>query len=153
MSCFVSTCVSPGNLFPSVTQEPSFGPWKGSPFLQQVHAGGQSWASGGEAEREPQASLWGMASGRRVWLSPGAQWTADQSFRAGKEATKPTWCCARSATWGGRWGGGRPAHPQNPRLHSLRVRDQQTNSSHCFLGNYYKPGTVPSTSLTFKTML
>ena len=35
ISCFVSTCVSSDNSFPSVRQEPSFGPWKGSPFLQQ----------------------------------------------------------------------------------------------------------------------
>ena len=35
ISCFVSTCVSSDNLFLSVRQEPSFGPWKGSPFLQQ----------------------------------------------------------------------------------------------------------------------
>ena len=35
ISCFVSTCVSLDNSFPSVRQEPSFGPWKGSPFLQQ----------------------------------------------------------------------------------------------------------------------
>ena len=34
ISCFVSRCVSLGNSFPSVRQEPSFGPWKGSPFLQ-----------------------------------------------------------------------------------------------------------------------
>ena len=34
ISCFVSTCVSLNNSFPSVRQEPSFGPWKGSPFLQ-----------------------------------------------------------------------------------------------------------------------
>ena len=36
ISCFVSTCVSLDNSFPSVRQEPSFGPWKGSPFLQQA---------------------------------------------------------------------------------------------------------------------
>ena len=35
ISCFFSTCVSPDNSFPSVRQEPSFGPWKGSAFLQQ----------------------------------------------------------------------------------------------------------------------
>ena len=33
ISCFVSTCVSSDNSFPSVRQEPSFGPWKG---LQQM---------------------------------------------------------------------------------------------------------------------
>ena len=33
---FVSTCVSSDNSFPSVRQEPSFGPWKGSLFLQQM---------------------------------------------------------------------------------------------------------------------
>ena len=36
ISCFVSTCVSLDNSFPSVRQEPSFGPWKGSAFLQQM---------------------------------------------------------------------------------------------------------------------
>ena len=36
VSCFVSTCVSSDNLFLSVRQEPSFGPWKGSAFLQQM---------------------------------------------------------------------------------------------------------------------
>ena len=34
ISCFVSRCVSLDNSFPSVRQEPSFGPWNGSPFLQ-----------------------------------------------------------------------------------------------------------------------
>ena len=36
VSCFVSTCVSSDNSFLSVRQEPSFGPWKGSLFLQQM---------------------------------------------------------------------------------------------------------------------
>ena len=36
ISCFFSTCVSPDNSFPSVKQEPSFGPWKGSAVLQQM---------------------------------------------------------------------------------------------------------------------
>ena len=36
VSCFISTCVSSDNSFPSVRQEPSFGPWRGSPFLQLV---------------------------------------------------------------------------------------------------------------------
>ena len=36
ISCFVSACVSSDNSFPSVRQEPSFGPWKGSSFLQQM---------------------------------------------------------------------------------------------------------------------
>ena len=36
ISCFVSTYVSADNSFPSVRQEPSFGPWKGSLFLQQM---------------------------------------------------------------------------------------------------------------------
>ena len=35
ISRFVRTCVSSDNSFPSVRQEPSFGPWKESPFLQQ----------------------------------------------------------------------------------------------------------------------
>ena len=37
LSCFVSTCVSSDNSLPSVGQEPSFRPWKGSPFLQQYY--------------------------------------------------------------------------------------------------------------------
>ena len=36
ISYFVSTCVSSDNSFPSVRQEPGFGPWKGSPFLLLV---------------------------------------------------------------------------------------------------------------------
>ena len=36
ISCFVSTYVSLDNSFLSVRQEPSFGPWKGSLFLQQM---------------------------------------------------------------------------------------------------------------------
>ena len=35
-SLALSACVSSDNSFPSVRQEPSFGPWKGSPFLQQM---------------------------------------------------------------------------------------------------------------------
>ena len=37
ISCTVSTCVSSDNSFSSVRQEPSFGPWKGSPFLQNIY--------------------------------------------------------------------------------------------------------------------
>ena len=33
---FLSTCVSSDNSFLSVRQEPSFKPWKGYPFLQQM---------------------------------------------------------------------------------------------------------------------
>ena len=36
VSCFVSTYVSSDHSFPSVRQEPSFRPWKGSLFLQQM---------------------------------------------------------------------------------------------------------------------
>ena len=35
ISCFDSSCVSSDNSFLSVRQEPSFGPWRGSPFLQR----------------------------------------------------------------------------------------------------------------------
>ena len=35
ISCFVSMYVFSSNSLPSVRQEPIFGPWKGSPFLQQ----------------------------------------------------------------------------------------------------------------------
>ena len=38
ISCFVIPCVSLDNSFPSIRQEPSFGPWKGSTFLQQHSA-------------------------------------------------------------------------------------------------------------------
>ena len=34
--CFVSTCVSSDNSFPSVREEPTLRPWKGSLFLQQM---------------------------------------------------------------------------------------------------------------------
>ena len=36
ISCFVNICVSSDNSFLSVRQEPSFRPWKGSLFLQQM---------------------------------------------------------------------------------------------------------------------
>ena len=36
VSCFVSLCVSSDISFPSVRQKLTFGPWRGSPFLQQV---------------------------------------------------------------------------------------------------------------------
>lgn len=36
VSCFVSRSVSSDNSFPSVTQEPTFGPWNGFLFLQQI---------------------------------------------------------------------------------------------------------------------
>ena len=36
IACFVSTCVSSDNSSLSVRQEPSFRPWKGFPFLQQM---------------------------------------------------------------------------------------------------------------------
>ena len=38
ISCFVSTCVSSDNSFPSVRQEPTCGPQKGSRFPEQSHA-------------------------------------------------------------------------------------------------------------------
>ena len=37
VSCFVSTCISSDNSFPSVRQEPTLRPWKGSLFLLQVY--------------------------------------------------------------------------------------------------------------------
>ena len=42
ISGFVSTCVTSDNSFLSVRQEPTFGPWKGSPFLQQNYHGSDS---------------------------------------------------------------------------------------------------------------
>ena len=40
---FVSTCVSLDDSFPSVRQEPTLGPWKGSPFLQQEQQAQSRW--------------------------------------------------------------------------------------------------------------
>ena len=37
VSCFVSTCVSLDNSFPSVRQDPTLGFWKRSLFLQQTY--------------------------------------------------------------------------------------------------------------------
>ena len=37
ISCFAITCVFLNNSFPSVRQEPTFGPWKVSPFLQYLY--------------------------------------------------------------------------------------------------------------------
>ena len=45
-SLALSACVSLDNSFPSVRQEPSFGPWKGSPFLQQNYQGSLPPTSG-----------------------------------------------------------------------------------------------------------
>ena len=42
ISCFVSTCVSSDNSFPSVRQEPSFGPWKGTPSYNKPTVKNQS---------------------------------------------------------------------------------------------------------------
>ena len=52
ISCFVSTCVSSDNSFPSVRQEPGLGPWKGSPFLQQ-----KCYVKGIEVEKDRK---WGV---------------------------------------------------------------------------------------------
>ena len=51
ISCFVSTCISSDNSFPSVRQEPSFGLWKGFPLPATVR---------------PQDGLVSMKWGRRV---------------------------------------------------------------------------------------
>ena len=37
ISCFINTCVSSNNSFPSVSQEPPVRPWKGSPFLEHFY--------------------------------------------------------------------------------------------------------------------
>ena len=42
VSCFVSMCVPLDNSFKSVRQEPTFGPWKGSPFWQQYRWWGRA---------------------------------------------------------------------------------------------------------------
>jgi len=44
ISCFVSTCVSSDNSFPSVRQEPSLGPWRGPPSYNRTNSkGNQPW--------------------------------------------------------------------------------------------------------------
>ena len=74
VSCFISTCVSSDNSFPSVRQEPSFGPWRGVPFPA---TGGDSsslrptsWPLG--VLRDQLACQWTRPSGRS-WdpLVPG----------------------------------------------------------------------------------
>ena len=66
ISCFVSTCVSLDNSFPSVRQEPSFGPWKGSPFLQQ------HWRllrSSGQGCFRTYGDQWSYAELYLIWFS------------------------------------------------------------------------------------
>ena len=53
--CFVSTFVSSDNSFPSIRQEPTFGPWKGSPFLQHF--------------QHYFASIWDECNCAEVWSS------------------------------------------------------------------------------------
>ena len=36
VSCFVSSCIFSENTFPSVAQEPTLQPWKGTSFLQHI---------------------------------------------------------------------------------------------------------------------
>ena len=60
ISCFVSTCVSSDNSFPSVRQEPSFGPWKGSLFLQQLDGIIDSMDMG-------LGGLWELVMDRETW--------------------------------------------------------------------------------------
>ena len=83
ISCSVSTCVSLDNSFPSVRQEPSFGPWKGSPFLQHldrkeiqpVHPkGNQSRIFIGRTDAEAENSvLWAPdAKNWLIWKDPDA---------------------------------------------------------------------------------
>ena len=72
ISCFVSTCVSSDNSFPSLRQEPSFRPWKGSPFLQ--HEAQEMRVRGplgpGSGERFPGrcCDLWRVACQRQSHL-------------------------------------------------------------------------------------
>ena len=60
VSCFVSMCVSSDNSFLSVRQEPSFGPWKGSAFLQQ-YGWGTPLRKGGVVELYPELVHWELA--------------------------------------------------------------------------------------------
>ena len=47
-SLALSARVSSDNSFPSVRQDPSLGPWKGSPFLQQAHQALFPWDTPGK---------------------------------------------------------------------------------------------------------
>ena len=75
ISCFVSTCVSLDNSFPSVRQEPSFGPWKGSPFLQQhwrlLRSSGQGcfWTYGDQWSNGELYLIWFSQYFSVLWLS------------------------------------------------------------------------------------
>ena len=72
MSCFVSTCVSLDNSFPSVRQEPVLGPWKGSPFLQQFQ-----YESIQPRRHSARGRLWGRVLHRlTVTQIPGSECTA-----------------------------------------------------------------------------
>ena len=51
VSCFVSTCVSLDNSFPSVRQDPTLGFWKRSLFLQQTY-----WADQCRTRRDSDVS-------------------------------------------------------------------------------------------------
>ena len=53
VSYSVSSCVSSDTSFPSIRQEPTFGPWKRTPFLQQLHPQASSLhLRGAKAERK-----------------------------------------------------------------------------------------------------
>ena len=65
-SLALSACVSSDNSFPSVRQERSFGPWKGSPFLQQLQSMGlwrvgQDWATKHRGCIESKEKMWTVA--------------------------------------------------------------------------------------------
>ena len=83
--CLVSSCVSLDNSFPSVRQEPSFGPWKGFPFLQQHHQ---------PIKRHHLGTLLGV-QWLRIHLSTQAMWVLSlvEELRSRvRGATKPSGC-------------------------------------------------------------
>ena len=79
-SLALSACVSSDNSFLSVRQEPSFGPWKGSPFLQQagsfvliphlkfigLSCGKQSKLELNKRTKEPGIQGWWLSQRRKV---------------------------------------------------------------------------------------
>ena len=69
--CFVSTCVSLDNSFPSVRQEPTLRPWKGFPFLQQALANFYL----GLKLREPDAWNCKIIKIKSSFLTVGIEWS------------------------------------------------------------------------------
>ena len=73
ISCFVSRCVSSDKSLPSVRQEPTFKPWKGSLFLQQ----NQSWIFTVRTHAEAETPV--------LWASDVKNWVIWKYPDAGKD--------------------------------------------------------------------